>query len=162
VTLGWIANPDLAGSIPARSFLRKNKMKIVINKCFGGFGLSPEAELWLFQKGFDGSDFKYPVDKFFKRSEDKEEALHNWKEYQKNKTEAFTLFVFTPDEKFVLSTNDIARDDKLLVECVETLGEKANGRLSELKVVEIPDGTDWEIDKYDGIETIEEVHNKWY
>ena len=49
-----------------------------------------------------------------------------------------------------------------LVECVETLGTKANGRFAELHVVEIPDDVDWFIDEYDGIESIHERHRIWY
>lgn len=55
------------------------------------------------------------------------------------------------------------RADPKLVECVETLGsEKASGRLSRLKVVEVPDDAIWEIDNYDGMETVEEVHRSWH
>ena len=54
------------------------------------------------------------------------------------------------------------RTDKKLVECVETLGEKADGYCAELKVVEIPDDVNWEIDEYDGLESIHEVHRVWY
>lgn len=54
------------------------------------------------------------------------------------------------------------RTDSGLVACVETLGEKADGRYAELKVVEIPDDVDWEIDEYDGIESVHEVHRVWY
>ena len=43
----------------------------------------------------------------------------------------------------------------------ETLGEKANTRFSDLKIVEIPDGVDYEIDEYDGIESIHEKHRSW-
>lgn len=39
--------------------------------------------------------------------------------------------------------------------------DEASGRLAELEVVEIPDGTDWEIDDYDGVETIHEKHQSW-
>jgi hypothetical protein len=56
---------------------------------------------------------------------------------------------------------DIERNDKNLVATVRGLGEKANGRFSELKIVEIPDGTDYEIDEYDGMESIEEKHQSW-
>ena len=55
----------------------------------------------------------------------------------------------------------IPRDDKHLVDVVETLKEKAGGSCSELKVVDIPTFTDWEIVEYDGLEHIAEVHQTW-
>lgn len=48
-----------------------------------------------------------------------------------------------------------------LIQCVQQLGESANRNCSSLKVVEIPDGIDWVIDNYHGIESIEEVHRSW-
>jgi hypothetical protein len=91
-------------------------MKIVINKCYGGFGLSKEAEeLYVQKKNISG-----PL------------------------------------------RRDILRDDSVLVEVVETLGDKASGKYSELKVVEIPDDvTDWRIEEYDGWEHIAEGRT-WY
>lgn len=91
-------------------------MKIVINSCFGGFGLSKEAYDYL---GLKWDGYGYDFD---------EHELRNIPE---------------------------------LVECVETLGEKANGRFADLKVVEIPDDVEWEITEYDGLETIEEKHRSW-
>lgn len=41
------------------------------------------------------------------------------------------------------------------------MGKKASGKCAELKVIEIPDGVDWEIDDYDGIETVHEKHRSW-
>lgn len=55
----------------------------------------------------------------------------------------------------------IERTDPNLVKVVESLGEEANGHLSRLKVVEIPDDVEWFIDDYDGIETIHEKHRIW-
>jgi len=53
------------------------------------------------------------------------------------------------------------RDDPVLVQVVEELGDAASGRHAKLKVVEVPDGIDYEIDEYDGIERIAEVHRSW-
>ena len=55
----------------------------------------------------------------------------------------------------------IDRTDSDLIAVVEELGDEANGMFAELEVVEIPDNIDWEIDDYDGYETIEEVHMSW-
>ena len=57
---------------------------------------------------------------------------------------------------------DIARNDQYLVRVVEEMGDEANGRFSELKVVDIPDDVEWQIDEYDGLESVHEVHRVWY
>jgi hypothetical protein len=49
----------------------------------------------------------------------------------------------------------------LIVRVVEKLGPKANAKVSELKVVDIPDGTDYTIEEYDGYEHIAERHRTW-
>ena len=56
---------------------------------------------------------------------------------------------------------DISRDDPVLVSIVETLGERANNSYSRLKVVEIPDDVEWNIEEYDGREWVAEVHRTW-
>jgi hypothetical protein len=53
------------------------------------------------------------------------------------------------------------RDDPLLVEIVETLGEEANGRAAELRIVEIPADVKWQIDEYGGNEWVAEKHRTW-
>lgn len=55
--------------------------------------------------------------------------------------------------------HSIARTDPVLVEGVETLGAAAaSGPKASLKIVEIPDGIEYEIDDYDGRESIHERH----
>jgi len=52
------------------------------------------------------------------------------------------------------------RSSSRLVECVRALGDFANGDYAELEIVEIPsDVTDWEINDYDGAESITYVLN---
>lgn len=152
-------------------------MKVVINDCFGGFGLSPKAALWLYEKGFKGHDgeFVYPVNEYFKDSFSSERAkdffgyeakLKEWRKYlkSKNKEESLFLTVFSPCEQFVISTriDTEDRNHPLVVECVETLGaEEASGRFASLKVVDIPDGIEFEIKEYDGNEHIAEKHRTW-
>ena len=55
----------------------------------------------------------------------------------------------------------IPRDDERLVQVVEELRAAANGHAADLKVVEIPDGVQWVIDKTDGVEHVSEVHRTW-
>ena len=59
------------------------------------------------------------------------------------------------------SEYDIERDDPKLVAVVESMGDKATGRDSNLKIVEIPDDVQYFIDEYDGIECIRENHRVW-
>ena len=55
----------------------------------------------------------------------------------------------------------IKPDNPILVEIVEQLGEGANGRYAKLKVVEIPDDVEWQIEEHDGKEWIAEKHRTW-
>lgn len=92
--------------------------RIVINKCYGGFGLSDKAmELYKTKTGIE------------------------------------------EDEWF--SAYDIERDDPILIEVIEELGEKAEGDCAKLKIVEIPDDVEWFVEEYDGKEWISEVHRTW-
>lgn len=90
-------------------------MKIVINNCYGGFGLSKEAL-----------------------------ALYN------ERSGAVVTYDF-----------NIKRNDPILVEIVEQLGEDAGHCFAELKVVEIPDDVQWTVEEYDGNEWIAEKHRTW-
>jgi hypothetical protein len=56
---------------------------------------------------------------------------------------------------------DNHRENPRLIEVVEVLGNKANGRSANLIVVEVPDDAEWYIDEYDGYETIREEHRIW-
>jgi hypothetical protein len=44
---------------------------------------------------------------------------------------------------------------------VEEMGENVNTRFSELKVVEIPNDVEWQIEEYDGAEWVAEKHRTW-
>ena len=53
------------------------------------------------------------------------------------------------------------RSNSDLIDVVEKLGEKANGTHAQLEIVDIPDDVEYEIDDYDGIESIHEKHRTW-
>ena len=89
-------------------------MKVVINKCFGGYSLSEEAYKFL-NIPWDGYGYEFIED----------------------------------------------RSNPALVKCVEALGKNASGELSSLKVVEIPDDVEWEINEYDGLESVVGQHREW-
>ena len=107
-------------------------MKIILNKCFGGFDVSPQGyELYAKKKGVEL--FKYYFTKDFG-----EIAKISEEDY----------------EKYNLYLREESRQDQTLIEVVEELGEKASGRFGNLEVVEIPDNSFYKIDEYDGLETI--------
>lgn len=56
---------------------------------------------------------------------------------------------------------DDDRANPRLVACVEKLGDAANGHCAKLRVIEIPDGVEWEIDEYDGHEQVREKSRCW-
>ena len=120
-------------------------MKIIKNTCFGGFGLSDKACEWLIEnKGWKVTEYE--------------------KDGNTLKDAEAELIVSTSSlggKYWTKENRDELRVNKDVIECVETLGEKANGQCAKLKVVEIPDDVEWYIGDYDGIETIHEVHNKW-
>lgn len=60
---------------------------------------------------------------------------------------------------------DIERNDPILVQVVEQLGKEANSHYSNLKIRELPAGTQYRIDEYDGMESVvtkEEAECEWY
>lgn len=141
-------------------------MKVVVNKCYGGFGLSDEAEdLYAKKSGFD--IFRYTQTKYkhsdgenlFERLKEGDVTFINYS-FKKDRGESFAEFGDVEDFGYWYSP-DIKRDDKILVEVIEELGDKASSRFSKLEIVNIPDDVEWEISEYDGYESVDEVHRSW-
>ena len=139
-------------------------MKIVVNRCYGGFGLSPQAtELYAEKCGFKvfGYQKDYSDESFGKyirfKVGDEPWCIHWLKEDLGVNP---TSDMLNNDVEWFHDW-DIPRDDKNLIEVVEALGEKASGPYAELVIIDIPDDVDWEIDEYDGYETIHEKHRSW-
>ena len=61
----------------------------------------------------------------------------------------------------VIYDHDIERDDPVLVQVVEELGDAAAGQYAELRITEVPDDVKWTIEEYDGKEWVVEVHRTW-
>lgn len=55
----------------------------------------------------------------------------------------------------------VPRDDQKLVQVMEELGSEANGHCADLKIVEIPNNIQWEIEKAGGMEHVSEIHRTW-
>jgi len=64
-------------------------------------------------------------------------------------------------ESQVIYDRNIDRDDPALVQVVNELGEAAGDKYAKLKVVEVPSDIHWTIEEYDGWERVEEVHHCW-
>lgn len=140
-------------------------MKVVINKCFGGFGLSPLALTKIAERrGHEIYFFKdkYPEGKFIPLTQ--EEAEKHWLVFAFKIPDPNSLSreeLYNKWKDLVIDDSYIKRDDPDLVLVVQELGEKANGQHAKLTIIEIPDGVDYFIDEYDGMEFIHENHRSW-
>lgn len=138
-------------------------MKLVVNRCYGGFGLSDKAvEMVMNRKGLNCFRYKQTKSKYIDGAE----------EYTRLNPPCNNMFVHYQTKDLGQTTNNLPnetywyygtleRDDSDLIAVVEKLGKEASGLCACLEVVEIPDDVEWEIDDYDGIETIHEVHRSW-
>lgn len=140
-------------------------MKVVINSCYGGFGLSVDGILaYAKRKGVDiyFYDSKYPSKTYEKLSvaEAKKQSFPPMT-FTKDLGDRFKEGDFGRYKEHYVYYRDVERHDPDLIAVVEELGEKANGSCSQLKVVEVPDGVDYEIEEYDGNEWVSERHRTW-
>lgn len=127
-------------------------MKIVINKRFSQYSLSPAGVKRLAE--LNGKEcYFYVLDKSGDYIERREEDIIDkslWMA-RSNKEDGNSFLSRTPHN----------RADKNLVKVVEELGEKANGPAVNLKIVEIPDDVDWELDYSHGAEIVREIGRYW-
>ncbi len=113
-------------------------MKIAINNCYGGFGLSHEA-IMRYAKLSGITIYVDNSDKYFKHY--------------------YTSSEFIDDNYF--SDSGIKRTDPVLVLVIEQMGTDANSSYAELKIIDIPDDIEYAIKEYDGIEWVAEKHRTW-
>lgn len=128
-------------------------MKVVINKCFGGFGLSQEAYKKLIEYGV-------PVKKYIKEERNPETGRYDLNENGSDKV-IYKGGLWTDELEYWDTWIGQDRSNPLLIKVVKELGKKANGGAADLKIVTIPDGIDYEISEYDGNEHIAEAHQTW-
>ena len=139
--------------------------KVVINSCYGGFGLSDLAYERLIELGI-------PVRKYIEEKRNKKTGLYE----PENLNDGRIIFdrTLSPESRFCDADRikylgrywdswiDQERDNPLLVKVVEELGKKSWGQHAQLSIVEIPDDVKYEISEYDGIEHIAEEHRTWF
>ena len=139
-------------------------MKIVINDDYGGFGLSPKGKQRYLelkgQKAYFYQRTSYELyNTTFERIDDIDDI-----------TDIF-FYCTTRDQGKLISdypenifySGSIKRNDPILVQVVEELGDEASGECATLKIVEIENGRWFKIDEYDGWESIQyrDIDDEW-
>ena len=106
-------------------------MKVLINNCYGGYAISYQAcKLWLERNNIS---------------------------FTENKDDYWDV-EFIIDGKPTYLSHQISRDDSTIIQIFEEKGsEFTSGSLSELILVEIPDGCQYRIGEYDGMESIDQT-----
>ena len=142
-------------------------MKVVINKCYGGFGLSDEAEDALIGK-CSHIELIEPIEYYGGPGSGYYEANKEWltpdswrEDYERDLSGAwFTRF---HDGKVIVDhhRDDKARTCPALVKVVADMGDAADGPRAKLRVVDIPEGIEYDISEYEGMEHIAEAHRTW-
>ncbi len=154
--------------------------KIVINKSFGGFSISPKAiqrmaelnghECHFYRYDSKGNYYKVSIEDIgnslfytaFKTGDETIIDRFNFTQNSWNNMSAEDRVTFNEDySELELSSRPSDRSDRILIQVIEELGSEANGRCADLKIVEIPEGIEYTIEEYDGMEHITEVHRSW-
>lgn len=144
-------------------------MKLVINKCHGGFGVSAEAlkrlialdskgvEVYDAKEYYGGNNPNFAHRDWRKDYEERLAKCDDAGDGYRKDSWGSTLY---KDER-VYSYDRDARTDPALISVVEEMGEAANGFCAKLTVVEIPDGVEYTVEEYDGSEWVAEAHRTW-
>lgn len=131
--------------------------KVVINSCYGGFGLSKEAcqrywdikgqQVWIEDTSKTLGLFVVwlvPPDQRIKKKSPKQYlAMKSEKQVEYNKKRQSETW----------NPRQVERNDPILVQVVEELGEKAGGKYTTLQVVDVCGA--YRIEEYDGKEWVE-------
>lgn len=130
--------------------------KIVYNACYGGYSLSEKAILRYAElKGmtlYASKDHRFSMTSF---------TTIPYEEYEILYEADAELGNFSRSIEAYFCDSDIERDDPVLVQVVEELGDEANGPCAKLRIRDLKPGTLYRIDEYDGDESVmtQEDHN---
>ena len=102
--------------------------KVLINRCYGGYGVSNEAiELWLKKKGMDYT----------------------------TEVSQYGDVIYKVDDNIIWTMN---REDSTLIEIFEEIGsERTSGNHAQLELVGLPDFCEYSIGEYDGQEWVQDT-----
>jgi len=142
-------------------------MKVVVNRCFGGFSISIEAAEFMAKRGNKQAQAELNEHREERKVYEHYRDTGKWKGGKHGQSFAdialryghlntFHGYGYTKEHR-----NGYDRSDPDLVAAVENLGEKSGGECANLAVVEIPDDVEWEIEEYDGQEWVSEKHRTW-
>lgn len=137
-------------------------MKVVLNKCYGGFGLSPKAvKRYAEIKGEPCFFFEVVKNHYVEKTIEEVDASWNWVAFKvNNPNEMLGGKKWNYNKYKELTWNltnyeDLDRSDPTLVQVVEELGEEASAKCAKLEVEELNmPSINSLIQDYDGMETI--------
>jgi hypothetical protein len=122
-------------------------VKVVVNRCFGGFGVSLQAARRMAALGH--------------RQAAAEVAEYDGKvSNPSQRTPSEAKWGVTWYGSGICRDRD-ERTDPILVRVVEEMGEAASDELARLEVAEVPADARWYIHEYDGSESVYEEHRTW-
>ena len=143
------------------SYINHDCKKVVINKRYGGFGLSLDA-LYKCVKNNSILVHEYEYGSCYTSDWDMFIKTYLNKNYKKYKASYSPPYLYDENKKVLYAfDNHLKRDDPELVELVEEMGSKASGSCANLEIIEIPNDVEYEIQDYDGFESIHEKHRVW-
>ena len=142
-------------------------MKVAYNACYGGFSLSPLAEAeYRKKKGISLTWYKRDRDLGKSVRIDDGDLCNYQKEHfgidASTKDLGSEVVEIPVEHSFYESWYDSDnRSDPDLIAVIEELGDKASGSCASIAIAEIPDGSSFEIDEYDGNESVVPPRQSW-
>jgi hypothetical protein len=134
-------------------------MEIVINRCYGGFKLSPEALKRIAEiQGRACHFFCWDGERYIEWNS---ESLLDCLAFDIGDPNGCIARGEPLERHYIF--DEANRTDSALVQAVKELGEKANGLCADLRIIEVPDDVEWEIDDYDdsGMEHVFDRNRVW-
>lgn len=148
--------------------------KVIINKCFGGYGFDPfTVQKYADEKGVKLYWYKQAFNTY--RSNLKEDMIKiPFEIIAKDDGLRMGYVALTKDmgdtyirdwqdenvcaDEFDINNDDASRTDPVLIDVIEKYGDANVHGGHAPTVVEVPDGVEWMIEEYDGFETLHEKH----